>query len=161
MPAFALSQGGTLTASQIDVLVHGLRTKWGRPNALGSASPPPYHAVEPGVASQGEATYLKACARCHGATAEQPGNAGSILDPSFLALINAQALRTTIVAGRPDIGQPDWRNDVPGHELTDAEVTDVTAWLIAQSSAYRASRAADGLARSGLPVSVQPIVHTQ
>jgi cytochrome c oxidase cbb3-type subunit 3/ubiquinol-cytochrome c reductase cytochrome c subunit len=104
---------------------------------------------------------LKACARCHGATAEQPGIAGSILDPSFLGLINAQTLRTTIVAGRPDIGQPDWRNDVPGHELTDAEVTDVTAWLTAQSSAYSSNRAVDGLAGSGHPVLIQPIAHEQ
>jgi cytochrome c oxidase cbb3-type subunit 3 len=148
MPAFALSQGGTLTASQIDILAHGLRTKWERPNLLVNVAAPPYRALGPGVASQGEAVYLKACARCHGVTAERPGVAGSILDPSFLALINVQTLRTTIVAGRPDIGQPDWRNDVPGYELTDAEVTDVTAWLLAQTPA----------SGSGQAVVVQPNV---
>ncbi|HEY0797212.1 MAG TPA: c-type cytochrome [Acidisarcina sp.] len=156
MPAFDLSFGGTLTASQIDVLVHGLRAKWGTSNALGSA-PPPYHALTPGVASRGEAIYLDACARCHGAAAEHPGFAGSILDPSFLALINAQTLRTTIVAGRPDIGQPDWRNDVPGHELTDAEVTDVTAWLIAQSPANPANANLD---ESGRSVEIKPVVRS-
>ena len=40
-----------------------------------------------------------------------------------------QGLRTTVIAGRPDIGQPDWRGDVPGRALTGEEVTDVVAWL--------------------------------
>ena len=49
-----------------------------------------------------------------------------------MALVNAQTMRTTVIAGRPDIGQPDWRGYVPGHPLTDDDVTDVTAWLMAQ-----------------------------
>ena len=154
MPAFALNRGGTLTASQIDVLVRGLRTKWAKPNAFGSTTPPPYRAQAPGVASQGAAVYQSACARCHGATPQQPGAAGSILDPSFLSLVTAQGLRTTIVAGRPDIGHPDWRNDIPGHALTDAEVTDVTAWLLSQSSDHPAT----GSKSAGL---VQPTVPKQ
>ena len=46
--------------------------------------------------------------------AQDRGSAGSILDGSFLALINEQTVRTTIIAGRPDIGDPDWRNHIPG-----------------------------------------------
>ena len=41
-----------------------------------------------------------------------------------------------MVAGRPDRGQPDWRNDIPGHPLTEAQVTDVTAWMLAQRPAH-------------------------
>ena len=41
-------------------------------------------------------------------------------------------IRTTVIAGRPDLGHPDWRGYVPGHPLTDSDVSDVTAWLLAQ-----------------------------
>ena len=33
--------------------------------------------------------------------------AGSLVDPSYLALVNDQTLRSTIIAGRPDWGMPD------------------------------------------------------
>ena len=68
-------------------------------------------------------------------SAQQPGKAGSILDGSFLALINEQTLRTTVIAGRPDIGEPDWRGHIPGRAMTDDEVTDVIAWLMSQRPA--------------------------
>ncbi len=51
------------------------------------------------------------------------------MDGSFLGLVSDQALRTTVIAGRPDIGHPDWRGDASGAPLTDAQVTDVVAWL--------------------------------
>lgn len=151
MPAFALAHGGTLTEAQIDVLARGLRSRWGKAGAFGGASPPPYRASGPGVEGDGAAVYQSACARCHGATAQQPGTAGSILDPSFLALVNAQSLRTAIVAGRPDIGQPDWRNDIPGRALTDAEVTNVTAWLLRQSPTFSANKSAGASSAGGHP----------
>ncbi len=132
MPAFGPHAGGGLTDAQVDVLVRGMRENWGKPNAFGGATPPPYHATGAGDAGQGQAVYAAACARCHGATAQQPGTAGSVLDGSFLALINDQTLRTLMIAGRPDLGHPDWRGDVPGRPLTDAEITNLTAWLLAQ-----------------------------
>ena len=138
MPAFALSKGGTLTEAQVDVLLRGMRTLWHPPSAPQGQTPPPYRPLQSGNAVAGEAVYAGACARCHGATASHPGPAGSILDPTFLALMNAQTLRTTIVAGRPDLGQPDWRHDVQGRALTDPEITNVTAWLLAQRPAYLA-----------------------
>jgi cytochrome c oxidase cbb3-type subunit III len=52
-----------------------------------------------------------------------------------LALASDQTLRTVIIAGRPDIGQPDWRNDLPGHPMSDQEVTDVVEWLSSQRPA--------------------------
>jgi cytochrome c oxidase cbb3-type subunit 3/ubiquinol-cytochrome c reductase cytochrome c subunit len=132
MPAFGVSSGGNLTTAQIDSLVHGLRERWSRQNLFAGQNPPPYRAVKNGDVSHGQQVYAMACARCHGATARQPGSAGSILDDSFLALVNNQMIRTTIISGRPDLGHPDWRGDIPGRPLTDAEVTDVTAWIIAQ-----------------------------
>jgi cytochrome c oxidase cbb3-type subunit 3/ubiquinol-cytochrome c reductase cytochrome c subunit len=135
MPGFSVRSGGPLTEGQIDALVRGLRAQWKKENPFGGETPPPYKASHAGDATKGEAVYAAACARCHGDTAQHPGSAGSILDGSFLALINEQTVRTTIIAGRPDIGEPDWRNHIPGRAMTDDEVTDVSAWLIAQRPA--------------------------
>jgi len=57
------------------------------------------------------------------------------VDGTFLGLVSDQGLRATIIAGRPDIGQPDWRNDAPGRVMTAQEVSDVVAWLSAQRPA--------------------------
>src|SRR5262249_54070198 len=56
----------------------------------------------------------------------------SIVDDSYLALVSDQNLRTTVIAGRPDLGHPDWRHDAPDRAMTSQEVTDVVAWLVAQ-----------------------------
>lgn len=132
MPAFALESGGVLTDQQIDALVKGMRERWKKGDAFAGETPPPYKASHPGDAGKGKAVYAIACARCHGMTREQPGKAGTILDGSFLALVNEQTIRTTIVPGRPDIGEPDWRGHIPGRAMTDEEVTDVSAWLMSQ-----------------------------
>jgi cytochrome c oxidase cbb3-type subunit 3/ubiquinol-cytochrome c reductase cytochrome c subunit len=135
MPEFGANAGGSLTDAQVDALVHGMRAKWAKGDVLGGQNAPSYKASQDGNAVDGKRVYAMACARCHGATAQQPGPAGSILDGSFLALVNAQTIRTTVIAGRPDIGQPDWRGDVPGHPLTDGDIDDVTAWLLSQRPA--------------------------
>ncbi|MGI4829536.1 MAG: c-type cytochrome [Janthinobacterium lividum] len=135
MPGFGQSAGGPLTTVQIDALVHGMRTRWGKGNVLAGQNAPPYKATLAGDPGHGAQVYTAACAHCHGATGAAPGPAGNILDGSLLALINAQTIRTTIIAGRPDIGQPDWRGDIPGHPLTDADVTDVTAWMLSKRPA--------------------------
>lgn len=132
MPGFGVHGGGSLADNQIDALVQGMRARWRKEDAFAGQTPPVYKATSAGDPSKGQAVYNAACARCHGASAQQPGPSGSILDGAFLGLIDPQMVRTTIVAGRPDVGQPDWRGLVPGHVLTDAEVTDVTAWLLAQ-----------------------------
>ncbi len=59
------------------------------------------------------------------------GEAGSILDPAFLALVAPQTLRTTVIVGRPDLGMPDWR-DQKDDPMTPQEVSDVVAFLVAQ-----------------------------
>jgi len=132
MPAFALQSGGELTDLQIDALVKGMRERWRQGSPFGDETPPDYRAAHAGDPSKGKTVYAIACARCHGMSREQPGKAGSILDGSFLALVNEQTIRTTIVAGRPDIGEPDWRGHIPGRAMTDDEVTDVSAWLMSQ-----------------------------
>ena len=133
MPAFAIKSGGSLSDAQVEALLRGMRERWAKPNVFAGVAAPSYKARNAGNVGNGQAVYSAACARCHGATAEQPGAAGSILDGSFLALINEQTVRTTVVAGRPDTGQPDWRNDIAGRPLSEGEIADVSAWLIAQT----------------------------
>jgi cytochrome c oxidase cbb3-type subunit III len=132
MPAFGQSAGGNLTDAQINAIVSGMRAKWSKGDVLAGQNAPAYKATAAGDPADGKRVYQMACASCHGAAGQKPGPAGSILDGSFLALVNPQMIRTTVIAGRPDIGQPDWRGDVPGHPLTDGDISDVTAWMMAQ-----------------------------
>ena len=131
MRGFARSSGGTLTDRQIDVLVRESRARWAKPDALGGASPPPYTASVPGNTGRGAGVYQTFCASCHGSEG-RGGKAGSIVDGSYLALVSAQGLRTTVIVGVPNVGAPDWRGNVPGRPMTDQEVSDVVAWVAAQ-----------------------------
>jgi cytochrome c oxidase cbb3-type subunit III len=135
MPAFAISAGGSLTDQQVDVLAKGMRTAWYNAGTADTANAPPYKASKSVDVGHGQQVYAAYCAACHGEAASSPQTnagkikAGSIVDPAFLSLVSDQALRTVVIAGRPDIGQPDWRNYVAGHPMTDQEVTDVVGWL--------------------------------
>lgn len=131
MPAFATSQGGTLTEAQIEALVDGLRARWAKPVDTGGVALPPY-AAPPGDAASGARVYATYCASCHGEKGEGGRARGSIVDGSYLSLVSDQALRSAVVAGRSDLGMPDWRNAVPGRAMSDSEIADVVAWLAAQ-----------------------------
>jgi len=128
-PAFAVSAGGSLTDEQIESLVQGLQTAWSRPDALRDASAPSY-AAPLGDPERGRAVFAAACANCHGADGGGGPKARSIVDPSYLALVSDQHLRTTVIAGRADLGMPDWRGQIPGRALSPAEISNVVAWLV-------------------------------
>jgi len=128
MPAFAQSAGGMLTDKQIDTLVQGIRS-WAKPDALGNQTPPPYVAQAPGDPQRGASVYRTYCASCHGVDGLGGGKASSIVDGSYLALVSDQQLRTVVIAGRPELGSPDWRGDVTGRPMSAQEVSDVVAWL--------------------------------
>jgi len=129
MPAFAESAGGLLTDKQIDVIVRQMRSRWSKPGILDGANPPSYAVKSVGNAQQGEAAYGKYCAFCHGTSGEGTAKGSAITNDSFLALISDQGLRTIVIAGRPELGAPDWRDNLPGKPMSDQEVTDVVAWL--------------------------------
>jgi len=132
MPAFAQSAGGMLTDKQIDALVQGIRGHWAQADVLHGANPPPYSSSEPGDASRGLVAYAEFCSPCHGAGGRGGQKASSIVDGSFLALLNDQELRTIVIVGRPDFGAPDWRGNVPGKPMSPQDVSDVVAWLASQ-----------------------------
>ena len=131
MPAFAQSAGGMLTDAQVDVITRGIRS-WARPEALAGAIPPPRVATSAGDPSRGREVYATYCASCHGAQGEGGPKGSAITNDSFLALVSDQGLRTVIIAGRPDLGAPDWRGYIPGRPISDREITDVVAWLVSQ-----------------------------
>jgi cytochrome c oxidase cbb3-type subunit 3/ubiquinol-cytochrome c reductase cytochrome c subunit len=136
MPPFAKSSGGSLTDAQIDAIAKGLIQQWGKPNLLDGQNAPPYEATLTGDVERGRQAFASFCAQCHGPEGKgSPGDPksgagklGSLVDPSYLALITDQNLRSITIAGRPDEGMPDWRSDST-QPLTDQQTTDIITWL--------------------------------
>ena len=133
MPAFSHSAGGFLTDGQIDILVRGIRA-WSRPGNLIDSRSPAYAASLTGNAARGQDVFAKYCSACHAA-----GGSGArgIADSSYLALVTDQHLRTVIIAGMPNLGMPDWRGYTK--PLSDADLTDVVAWLAMHRAPLSAS----------------------
>jgi cytochrome c oxidase cbb3-type subunit III len=129
MPAFAASGGGMLTDKQIDVITNRMRLQWSKRGILDGANPPSYIAKSSGNVQQGEIVYGKYCASCHGTSGQGSRKGSAITNDSFLALISDQELRTIVITGRPELGAPDWRGNLPGRPMSEQEVTDVVAWL--------------------------------
>jgi mono/diheme cytochrome c family protein len=129
MPAFARSAGGQLTEAQVAVIARELRARSRRPDDLAGVTLPPY-AAPPGDAQRGERAYAARCASCHGAAGGGGAHGGSVTDPSYLALVSDQGLRTAVLVGRPALGMPDWRGADAGPPMSAQEIADVVAWLI-------------------------------
>ena len=135
MSAFAQTAGGMLTEKQIDALARGIRS-WAKPNALNGQTPPPYKASDPGDAQRGAVAFRAYCSSCHGTDGRGATKASSIVNSSYLALVSDQQLRTIVIAGRPELGSPDWRGDVQGQPMSAQDVSDVVAWLSSQRSKF-------------------------
>lgn len=125
MPPWARSQGGPLSPKQITALVTGIEENWAKPASFRGAPLPAYSVDnQSGDATRGKKLFARNCFICHG----QP-QIGSITDPTFLALVSDQVLRTSVIEGRPDLGMPDYRNLNMGHALGDQDITDVVTYL--------------------------------
>jgi cytochrome c oxidase cbb3-type subunit 3 len=131
MPGFAQSAGGMLTDKQVDALVRGIRS-WAKPDALRGTTLPPYASRAPGDPQRGADAYRTYCSSCHGVDGQGGSKASSIVDGSYLALVSDQQLRTIVIAGRPELGAPDWRSDVEGRPMSAQDISDVVAWLSSQ-----------------------------
>jgi cytochrome c oxidase cbb3-type subunit 3 len=131
MPAFAASAGGMLTDKQIDAIVTGIRS-WAKAGHMSDTNLPPYVAETPGDPTRGADVYVTYCSSCHGPDGRGGTKANSIVDGSYLSLVSDQQLRTIVIVGRPELGAPDWRNNVPGHPMSAQDISDVVAWLAAQ-----------------------------
>jgi mono/diheme cytochrome c family protein len=132
MPAFAKTAGGPLTDQEIDALVNGMRARWAGAAGALDLNPPPYSTSTAGDPARGGDAFATFCSRCHGADGRGGAGGSSIVDASYLSLVSDQSLRTTVIAGRPDLGAPDWRGNVPGHPMSPDDVSNVVAWLSAK-----------------------------
>jgi cytochrome c oxidase cbb3-type subunit III len=122
MPAFGESAGGFLTPKQIDALITGMRLRWA-PSSVSKSAMPPYFSEASGYSDHGSEIFRTNCVSCH-----QQGRQ-KVTDVSYLALVNDQSLRTIVIAGRPDLGHPDWRRVRPNQPLADQDVSDMVAYL--------------------------------
>lgn len=122
MPAFGESAGGFLTEPQIDALVAGMRARWARNNPTGVAMPS-YLATTAGNTDHGKVIFQASCSSCHSQDKQK------ITDASYLALTSDQSLRAIVIAGRQDLGQPDWEHVRPGQPLANQDVNDIVAYL--------------------------------
>ena len=122
MPAFGESASGFLTSQQVDVLVAGMRARWNRKDHA-TADMPPYSSSAVGNVEHGQDIFQASCSSCHQQALQK------ITDASYLALVSDQSLRTIVIAGRPDLGHPDWKQVQHGQPLTDQNVSDVIAYL--------------------------------
>ena len=129
MSAFAQTAGGMLTKQQIEAITNGIFSRWGRKGILDAANPPSYVAKAAGNVDQGQLVFGTYCASCHGSEGSGTKKGSAITNDSFLALVSDQELRTIVITGRPELGAPYWRGNVPGRPMTDQEITDVVTWL--------------------------------
>jgi cytochrome c oxidase cbb3-type subunit 3 len=128
MVAFSEEHGGILTEKQIDILVEGI-TAWGAKNP--PPGPLPAYSAPLGDVAAGQTAFGTFCASCHGADGTG-GKAGSVVHPAYLGLVSDQYLRTIVIAGRNDLGCPDFQNRVPGKPMSEEEISGVVAWLASQ-----------------------------
>ena len=135
-PALGQQAGGSLTDKQIDILVEGMKSRWGKAENFKGIALPAYSAQEaiaagsvPGNPQLGAATYQIYCAQCHGKDGSGGPKGGSVINPAYLALVSDQALRTAVIVGRSDLGMPDWRANISGRPMSSQEISNVVAWL--------------------------------
>jgi cytochrome c oxidase cbb3-type subunit 3 len=133
MPPFAQSAGGSLTDHQIDLLIAGIRKDWSGAADAGAGAPP-YSSSTQGDSNSGAQVFATNCQSCHGRDGKG-GSGGSVVDPSYLALVSDQYLRTIVIAGRPELGHPDWKDAAGGQPLTAQQVSDIVAWLASKRPA--------------------------
>jgi cytochrome c oxidase cbb3-type subunit 3 len=134
MPGFAKANGGELTEEQIDILVNNLAGKAATQQTAGSnktssgSNLPPYSAPL-GDADRGAEAYNQYCAGCHGQAGQGGQKAGSIVNPDYLHLVTDQYLRSVIIAGRPELGMPNYQEFVKDHPMSPEDIANIVAWL--------------------------------
>jgi cytochrome c oxidase cbb3-type subunit III len=132
MPGFLKANGGELTNAQVDIIVNGI-LNWGKSAQITKTNLPPYSAAL-GDANHGSEVYNRFCASCHGQVG-QNGKAGSILQPDYLQLVSDQYLRSVTIAGRPELGMPNYQNLVPNQPMSDQDIADIVGWLASHRNA--------------------------
>jgi cytochrome c oxidase cbb3-type subunit 3/ubiquinol-cytochrome c reductase cytochrome c subunit len=140
--------GGSAKGTSIPTIVTdaaGISPAWGSPKPAPSDVPPYQSPEAVGRAAHPAARtsedyekirttiFARACSECHGDRGQGTEEAGAINKPEFLTLVSDQSLRRIIIAGRPDLGMPDYRGtDERASDfklLNSAEIDDLVALL--------------------------------
>ncbi|MGE3809111.1 MAG: cytochrome c [Gemmataceae bacterium] len=143
MPAFAVKgvgleqngvRGGPLTDEQVNILIKGIRGRWGDAKLKGPF--PTYRVTDPasGNLEAGKKLFKSVCADCH-------SGKRTLDNPDLLALMSDQMLRRIIITGRPDLTLEDGKTHMPDFRgtagrpanfkpLTDKDIADLMALLI-------------------------------
>ena len=138
MPGFKKTLYGGMTDKEIAFFVEVMRERWGgtdSEHASGEDLPSYAQPEGAGDPARGGRTFATMCGTCHAPDGTGlPDGAGSVVDPMYLRLVSDQALRSTVIFGRIDLGCPNFRGPYPGQPegggLSSSEIDDVTAWLI-------------------------------
>jgi len=111
-----------LTDAQIEILVRGIRN-WAKPV---EANPPAYASSRPGDLSRGHDVFAASCTSCHSkdAAVRWPSRILPICRRSRSAFAHSDYNRDAATR------YADWRNN--NKTLSDADVTDLVAWLSSQ-----------------------------
>ena len=83
-----------------------------------------------------------------------------MVDTAYLRLVSDQYLRTVVIAGRPELGMPGFRDYVPGKPMTPDEISDVVAWLAIPppGPGPRADRKIPGSHRRNATLNLKPVM---
>ncbi len=143
MPPFGRAQGGPLDEGQVDAIVKGIES-WGK--SIGDI--PAYAAATTGDPHSGARLFAQNCFMCHAKGAM----VGPVTDTAYLTLVSDQAIRSSIVTGRPDLGMPDWRHLHMGKALSEQEITDLASYLTSlRPATANTTKATDSLATGNGP----------
>jgi len=146
MPGFAKSSGGDLTDEQIDILLKDLISKAANQAADSGKNPPatnlPAYSAPLGDSTRGSEAYNQYCAGCHGQAGQGGEKGGSIVNPDYLHLVSDQYLRSVIVAGRPELGMPNYQQFVKGQPMSPEDIANIVAWLASHRQTGEGANAA-------------------
>jgi len=112
-----------VTDAQIEILVRGIRN-WAKPV---EANPPAYASSRPGDPSRGHDVFAASCTSCH---SKDGRGAMAVTDPSYLSAGHRSAFAHSDYNRDAATRYADWRNN--NKTLSDADVTDLVAWLSSQ-----------------------------
>ncbi len=146
MPGFAKSSGGDLTDEQIDILLNNLISKAANQTEDSGKNPPstnlPAYSAPLGDSTRGSEAYNQYCANCHGQAGQGGEKAGSIVNPDYLHLVSDQYLRSVIIAGRPELGMPNYQQFVKDHPMSPEDIANIVAWLASHRQTGEGANAA-------------------
>ena len=160
MPAFAIREGGVLSKEQIEVIAKGIVSRWGNAEAAGKDLPPysEKDSIAAGFAAgshvEGQNDFRQHCGACHGDDGTGGKEAGSVVNSSYLALSSDQSLRNTVIAGRLDLGMPNFREYGPAPQkaaLTPQQISNIVAWLVSKRAEFPGQTYPEGTTTPPMP----------